>query len=47
MLLYIIIGIAIVLVLWLIVSYNSFVKLAANCEEGFQPWMFISKRDLI
>ena len=35
MLLYVILGIVIVLILWLIVSYNGFVKLAANCEEGF------------
>lgn len=35
MLLYVIIGIVIVLILWIIASYNGFVKLAANCEEGF------------
>ena len=35
MLLYVILGIVIVLILWIIASYNGFVKLAANCEEGF------------
>ena len=49
MLLYIIIGIAVLLVLWLIVSYNGFVKLAANCEEGFATMdVYLKKRyDLI
>ena len=35
MLLYVILGIVIVLILWIIASYNGFVKLAVNCEEGF------------
>lgn len=35
MLLYVILGIVIVLILWIIASYNGFVKLVANCEEGF------------
>ena len=49
MLLYVIIGIVVLLLLWLIVSYNGFIKLSANCEEGFATMdVYLKKRyDLI
>ena len=45
MLLYVIIGIVVLLLLWLIVSYNGFIKLSANCEEGFATMdVYLKKR---